>query len=192
MLTAVCPHCHIISSVQHLFELELRDRINSWVICQCHNCEMPIFGNINSGTPNKVRVIHPPVMDEEPEEYPEEVKENYKEAVRSLAGGNYKASVIMTRSALQAAMREMQATGKDLRAEIEDLAARHVIPTSIKDWAHNIRQGGNLVAHPRPNEKIGKEDAEELLGLAQSLFLYLYVVPGIVEARRQRLNPLNR
>jgi hypothetical protein len=93
----------------------------------------------------------------------------------------------MTRTALQAAMREKRAEGKTLHDEINNLADKHVLPESLREWARAIKNAGNLVAHPKHNEQVDEYDAEELLVLAQSIFDYLYAIPALVEARKQRL-----
>jgi len=135
-------------------------------------------------------VIYPFVRSEAPEEYPEGVRENFAEAIRSLNNNNPKACVVMTRSAMQAATRQLKAKRSNLKEEIEYLADEHIIPDSLKDWAHEIRDGGNLVAHPEPGKRVEKEDAEELLELAESIFEYLYVVPEQVRRRRERVASL--
>ena len=96
---------------------------------------------------------------------------------------------MMTRSALQAATREQGAMGRDLKAEIDDLAASGEIPPAMKAWAHELRNGGNLAAHPTAGDRVTKDDAEELLLLVESIFEYLYVVPKHVERRRARRAP---
>ena len=86
-------------------------------------------------------------------------------------------------------MREQGAKGKTLKSEIDALASNHAIPEALKVWAHELRDGGNLVAHPEPDKTVETQDAEELIALAESLFEYLYVVPKEVERRRERLTP---
>jgi hypothetical protein len=183
-----CPYCKLTSTTSAPFSIDVPHSADRYTIVECDNCKSISFGGVNGGTPTRIRVLYPISREEEPEEYPDMVKDNYKEAVRSLGVGSYKASVLMTRSALQAAMRDKQAKGNTLFQEIEDLAARHVIPDSLKDWAHELRDGGNLAAHPEPQKIVEQIDAEGLLALAESIFQYLYVVPAQVAARRQRLS----
>jgi len=128
------------------------------------------------------------VRSDAPQEYPDDVRENFDEALRSLNASNPRACVVMTRSSMQAATRQLQAKGGNLKEEIDDLADRHVIPESLRQWAHEIRDGGNLVAHPEPGKRVEIADAEELLELAESMFEYLYVVPDQIRRRRDRLS----
>jgi len=184
MAAYYCPHCKVKAMFANMGPNKgWGGRIHS--IWTCHNCDGIVYASAAT-EPDDVE-IYPSLRSDAPEEYPDDVRENFGEALRSINGSNPKAAVIMARSALQAATREHGATGNNLKEEIDDLAARHVIPDALKDWAHEIRDGGNLVGHPKPDKKVEVADAEELIALAESIFEYLYVIPRHVERRRQRL-----
>jgi hypothetical protein len=180
MSVFLCPHC----SVRSTFAWSYHNKSTRIGVALCHNCRAEPYITVDNGI---VTILYPQAREEEPSQYPDDVRNNYAEAVRSLMVNNFKSCVIMIRSALQAATRQQGAKGSSLYAEIEDLANRHIVPTSLKDWAHELRDGGNLVAHPEPGKRVTKDDAEELLGLAESIFEYLYVVPAQVVERRQRV-----
>ncbi len=184
----LCPHCAVRATFTPLTQAGTGNDEHPLVgVLQCDHCRGIVFASSNSSTFIPSKLLWPAAQEEAPEDYPEDVRDNYREAVRSFQAGNYKACVIMVRGALQAAARGLQAKGSSLYQEIEDLAKRHVIPDALKDWAHELRDGGNLVAHPEPGKRVGKEDAAELLALAESIFEYLYVVPAEVQRRRQRV-----
>jgi len=184
MAAYFCPHCRVKATFANQGPNHKgASRIHS--IWTCGNCAGVVYASVGREA-NDVE-IYPSLRFDAPEEYPDDVRENFGEALRSINGSNPKAAVIMARSALQAATREHGATGNNLKEEIDDLAARHVIPDALKDWAHEIRDGGNLVGHPKPDKKVEVADAEELIALAESIFEYLYVIPKHVEHRRQRL-----
>jgi Domain of unknown function (DUF4145) len=98
-------------------------------------------------------IVFPKLRTEASADLPQDFRDDFNEALRSLNGGNGKSAIIMTRSALQAATREQKASGNTLYEEIDDLASRGVLPLSLQSWAHELRNGGNLVAHPKPGEK---------------------------------------
>lgn len=56
----------------------------------------------------------------------------------------------MARSALQAALREQKACGSNLKAEIEDLASKGILPSIMKEWSDELRFLGNEIRSP-PN-----------------------------------------
>lgn len=134
-----------------------------------------------------VRIDAPRVRTGPAPEIPPSVATHLVEAIGAYNGNLPKAAVLMTRSAIQAVVREQEARGGNLAQEIDNLADRHIIPRPLADWAHEIRLAGNLVAHP-DDEKwvVGADDAAEILGFADSLFEYLYVVPTRVQVRKQR------
>ena len=182
MAAHFCPHCKVNATFadQGPNNIGWRDHVHK--IWKCNNCGGIIYAQVRT-EPHDLQ-LYPSVRSEAPDEYPPEVRDNFGEALRSLNGNNPKAAVIMARSALQAAMREQGAKGKTLKDEIDDLAN---IPTPLKDWAHELRDGGNLVAHPESGKTVETQDADELIALAESIFEYLYVVPNEVERRRERL-----
>lgn len=183
-----CPNCLVKSNIRTVWGQQFAAR--HYAVFQCDNCAGFTYASapvgITPGSDSQTDVHYPVVRHAAPADYPDAVREEFSEALRSLNTGNPKAAVMMTRSALQAATRALQANGANLKQEIDDLAARHLIPISIQDWAHEIRDGGNLAAHPEPDKRISREDAEELLALAESLFEFLYVVPADVARRRLR------
>jgi len=175
-----CPNCKVYSTFSNRGPNEVLQG-QKHAVWSCDLCQHGVFALGD-------QIIYPEIRSEAPEEYPEVVRENYAEALRSLNGNNPKAAVIMARSALQAATRQHGAKGANLKQEIEYLVDNHVIPKALKDWAHELRDGGNLVGHPEPDKPIGMADAEELVALAESLFEYLYVIPKQLERRRERLS----
>jgi hypothetical protein len=180
MTAYFCPHCKVYAT----FADKGPNLVASgakYAIWTCLRCGGGIFA-LND------RITFPEVRSEAPEEYPQAVRDNFAEALRSVNGNNPKAAVIMARSALQAATREHGAKGDNLKQEIDYLADQHLIPVALKDWAHELRDGGNLVGHPEPGKAVDMGDAEELMALAESLFEYLYVIPKQLERRRQRLS----
>lgn len=152
----------------------------------CQNCGLPNYcASDDNGA--SWQILYPKADESTPIGCPADVRDNFAEAISSRNVGNYRAAVLMARGALQACMRDLGATESTLQREIDDLAGQHRLPASIRDWAHEVRVGANLAAHPKPNSEVGPEDADELIALAESIFEYLYTIPANVQARRARL-----
>ncbi|MHB8377134.1 MAG: DUF4145 domain-containing protein [Dehalococcoidia bacterium] len=182
MAAHFCPHCLARTNFGNAGpNIGWNGRTHSLWVCQ--NCQGVVYV---SSLENDFQ-YYPSVKTEAPDELPQTVREDYNEAIRSMNANNPKSAVIMCRAALQAAMREQGANGENLKQEIDDLADRHVVPAALRDWAHDIRDGGNLVAHPAPGKVIDMRDAQELMALTESVFQYLYVVPSQVKARRETI-----
>jgi hypothetical protein len=156
-------------------------------VLQCIHCGMPAYGLSHTESPSNIKIVYPSRDSGVRVEYPAGVKEDFAEAVGAFHDGDYRACVTMTRSAIRASMKDKQANGRDLKESIDDLAARHMIPQLLSDWAHELRSDQSLLAQLEPSGQIAKENAEELLALAESILEYLYMVPALLRARRARL-----
>ena len=93
----------------------------------------------------------------------------------------------MARSALQLALRDNDAQGNTLKREIEDLAAKGILPPIMKDWSDNVRELGNESAHPRPGQPaIAQIDAKDIVQFLDFLLEYLYTLPKRINDYRTR------
>jgi hypothetical protein len=129
----------------------------------------------------------PTRLDEFPKHWPEPVGRYWTQAHRSRKDENWDAAAVMARSALQVALREHGAQGKSLRAEIDDLAARGILPPHMKEWAHELRELANESAHPDPTaDKSGAEDVRDIIEFLDFLLQYLYNLPHEIQQYRQR------
>lgn len=121
------------------------------------------------------------------ENWPDAVQRFWTQAKNSLNGENWDAAALMARSALQSAMREKGAIGKDLKAEIENLASRGILSPLMKDWSHEVRELANESAHPGETAPpTDPQDARDIVQFLDFLLLYLYDLPRQISDYRQR------
>jgi len=74
-----------------------------------------------------------------------------------------------------------------LKEEIDDLAAKGVLPPVMKEWSHEIRVLGNENAHPSPGGKgTGEKDANDVVEFLGQLLTLTYDLPHEVEQYRER------
>jgi hypothetical protein len=93
----------------------------------------------------------------------------------------------MARSAMQVALRQKDVSGSSLKHEIDDLAARGILPPHMKDWAHELRELGNESAHPDPGQtKTNGGDARDVIEFLDFMLQYLYDLPHQIEQYRKR------
>jgi len=178
-----CPFCGVLA--EFILIAQANDQRNwSHFVSQCRHCGRAVYSATWANDPDQI--TYPTGRAAPSQDLPAEVRDCLDEAIKSLDAGAPKASALMTRSAIQAAMRQQQANGKTLWAEIEDLAERNVLPPALREWAHEIRDGANPAAHPKDGEQVTREDGLELLALAEALFEYLYIVPADITRRRAR------
>jgi hypothetical protein len=125
-----------------------------------------------------------------PEHWPPTIQRYWIQAQRSLEGSNWDAASVMARSALQVALRDHNATGKDLKSEIKDLADKGILPPLMKDWSDEVKDLGNNSAHPKPEqEPTNEEDAKDVVEFLDFLLIYLYNLPKQIKDYRDRKLP---
>jgi hypothetical protein len=129
----------------------------------------------------------PKRLESHPDEWPKDVGRFWLQSHRNNTDENWDAAAVMTRSALQAALREKKAVGKNLRDEIDDLAEKGLLPPVMKDWAHKLRLLGNDSAHPEPGQDpIDPADARDATEFLDFLLECLYTLPHRIDTYRKR------
>ena len=122
-----------------------------------------------------------------PEHWPAAIGRYWLQAKRNLRDGNWDAAALMARSALQLALRDNKAEGKNLKQEIEHLAGQGVLPPLMKDWSDNVRELGNDLAHPKPEQDAtDSQDAKDVVRFLDFLLAYLYDLPHQIKQYRER------
>ena len=117
---------------------------------------------------------------------PKEIADAYVAALsnsKSGLPGCWIAATIMARKSIELAVNDFGGEGKDLFTKINDLASRNIITPALREWAHTIRDIGNAGAH---KEGASREDAEQAVYFAETLFIYLYTLPKMIEERRNK------
>jgi len=122
-----------------------------------------------------------------PKHWPDDVGNYWVEARRSIEGGNWTAAALMARSAVQLVARSHKATGKNLKEEIDDLAAKGLILPSMKDFAHEVRVLANEGTHPQPGTKgTSEKDAKDVVEFLSFLMTVMYNLPEQIKEYRKR------
>jgi hypothetical protein len=94
----------------------------------------------------------------------------------------------MARTAIQLIMRYQKAKGSSLKAQIDDLSDKGILPPIMKDWAHEVRELGNESAHPTPGAQgASPNDARDVVEFLNFLLRLTYTLPNeIAEFRTRR------
>lgn len=131
-------------------------------------------------------VVYPhPLPSPTDKRIPQSIREDLDEAKNDFAIGSWRSCATMARRAIQSAGRDKKATKGKLQDEINDLAKKGVITQDLKDWADNVRWVGNDAAHP-DSPKVEKEDAKDVLKLAEQFLHVVYVAPAIAQELRTK------
>jgi hypothetical protein len=112
----------------------------------------------------------------------------FQQAHDGLRRGDHDASGAMSRKVIDVSTQKLLGDEAkkygNIRDRIDALAAKGALTADLKDWAHEVRLGGNEAAHDE--EPYSKEEAEELLDFAELYLTYVYTLPGRLNERRER------
>ena len=175
----LCPFCNVHSTFSSFMSS------GGYYIRTCDKCGNQVFFIFEG---NKLKDYYPKRTPQTDESIPNEIADDYKEAVKCFDAGAFKASVVMSRRAIQSSALERGIKKGRLRDQIDELHAKDLIPDSVKEWAHEIRLTGNIGAHPDEDllQDVTKEDAQELIRFVEAYLNYVYVMPARVKAQRIR------
>jgi hypothetical protein len=193
-ISNLCPYCHknvtfswIRSSEQGGYldndlTIYFKNGKGFWLIGICPSCNKGVLINVLN---QNVKISPFPLPSLTDERIPLNVKKAIDEAKLCSSVGAPMASSSMSRRAIQCACIEKGATeNKKLYEQIDELFEMGIITEQIKTWAHSVRWVGNDGAHPT-NLEVSKEDAKDVLDLAEQLMNILYIMPSIAEKHKE-------
>jgi hypothetical protein len=193
-----CPFCLERGNFKSVFHVDKKkpngNKKLNFDTLECGNCKGFVqvlwsasdlsFGDVL----HDYRVLPWPLKYEKhPEHWPPDIGRYWLQAKRNVSDENWDAAAVMARSALQLALRDNKAQGRNLKQEIDDLSARGVLPPIMKDWSDQVRELGNDSAHPAPSQvATNAQDARDIVRFLDFLLEYLYTLPYQIEQYRQR------
>lgn len=188
-----CPFCDErgnFSVAHHAEKKKPNDRKKlNFDTLECGNCRGYVMCLWSAG--NKIHAYHvlpwPLKYEKHPAHWPADVGRYWLQAKRSALSENWDATAVMTRSAMQLALRGNGANGSNLKQEIDDLANKGILPPIMHEWANALREFGNDSAHPQPNQAAtSARDAKDILEYLDFLLRYLYDLPKEIADYRKR------
>ena len=197
----VCGFCYKsgkFETVHHLERKNSTGKVLNYDILKCENC-----GNLTmvlwavshnwgpSGGLHDFKTLPWPRQTTTfPEHWPEDVGRYWLQARRSLEAKNWDAASLMARSAIQLVARYQKAEGANLKQQIDDLAAKGILPPIMKEWSHEVRELGNENAHPAPGGKgTTQKDASDVVAFLDQLLILTYNLPHDIAQYRERKKP---
>ena len=117
----------------------------------------------------------------------QEMRSDFREAGLCLAAGCYKASMVMSRRVLQRSLKEQGCTQRNLVDAIDYAVKEGILRKAFHKVATEIRQYGNLGAHPDDEQltNVNEKNAKQILDFARLLMHDFYEVPAAAENLRQ-------
>lgn len=195
MIVNKCPNCtkqHVQTQIQNEWK---SDGVETWAILRCQNPDCQRF--ILFRAPHDKQSGPGPSTDDCLGVFPavsfaldpdiaiaEEVRADYVEAGTCLNAGCYKASMVMSRRALQRILKERGCEQNRLVDAIDDAVSKGVLRAAFKDLATEVRHYGNLGAHPDDDQlkNCTKKKAETVLEFLTLLIHDFYELPAKIRS----------
>lgn len=193
-----CPFCEEKGNFELKFHATKKKANDSKLLnfdtLECGNCKgyVQVFWSASSSLgPNRHHnfLVQPyPLRSRSaPEHWPQNVVRFWQQASNNLRREDWDSAAVMTRSALQAALRDYKAEGKNLKEEIDNLAAKGILPGIMKEWASHVRLLGNDSAHPsHDSPPVKSADVQDVFRFLTFLLQYLYDLPKQIKDFRNR------
>ncbi|MFF0748565.1 DUF4145 domain-containing protein [Streptomyces sp. NPDC004267] len=121
------------------------------------------------------------------EDVPPPINDMAVEAHRCLMIRANRAAVALARAVVEGTAKVKGITAGSLQTKIDKLFEQRLIREHVKDAAHEVRFGGNEVAHADlVAEPMDFETASEILGLMDEVLEEVFQSPARVARRRQQ------
>ena len=192
-ISIYCPHCHRHTSAEpapvkvergydefYVGAIWKQSHDSVWWIGVCNYCKAPVL------VQNSAETVYPhPLPQPSDQNIPEHIRADLDEAKICFAVSAWRAAAVMARRAMQSAAIDKGASNNRLVDQIAELATQGKITVDLKEWADVVRWIGNDAAHPG-GQPVSREDAEEVLKLAEQFLHVLYVAPAIAKKLRTK------
>jgi hypothetical protein len=194
-ISIYCPHCHQHTSLDiaraaygpnydpsYTGAIWKKNERESWWIGICNHCDEPVL-SLNAG-----EAIYPnPLPSPTDHRIPKDIGDDLTESKFCFSIGAFRASAVMARRSMQSACIDKGAKKKNLVDQVDELKNNGVITNDLKEWADVVRWVGNDAAHPN-KDIVEKDDAKDILELAEQFLHVIYVAPAIAKERRTKRN----
>jgi uncharacterized protein DUF4145 len=192
-----CPHCgvkHVQTQVIHGVRRGSMNEI--WYVVACQNPQCDRLVLVITGASGEVKNLYPAGHHEfDPKvQIPDELRDDFREAGLCLDAGCFKASMVMSRRALQ---RVLKAQGCGQRNLVDAIAAamkQDVLRKAFHPFAEEVREYGNLSAHPDDDQldNATKESAEHVMEFLRLIVEEFYEIPGKASRLKKQRQPQAR
>lgn len=190
-----CGHCCVRVDMVSMSSAHFREEIVGdyynyrWSLYRCAACMKPTLVEEYSTTedynqfddqpiPVRTTVLYPGA-DRIVPYLPDNVATEYRSAIK-VRVHDPNAFAVCARRSLEAACADHEAKGKTLAKQLQDLASRGLLPSTVAEASKGVRDVGNTGAHSSMGN-VSQYEASVLLSLLTSVFEYLYVAPALVK-----------
>ena len=192
MIIEKCPHCetqHVQTEPLHTQVFVPGNPDTNWTVLRCQNNRCRHLVLAITDRHGNVKQLYPSggfELDSEAS-ISQEIRGDFREAGLCLKAGCYKASMVMSRRALQRCLKEQGCTQHNLIDAIHHAVSSSILRRAFQPLAEEIRQYGNLGAHPDNDQlaNANQTSAQQILEFTRLLIHEFYEVPETAGRLRQ-------
>lgn len=121
---------------------------------------------------------------------PQKIKDAYAAALKTKGIDKY-ICLIALRRTLELLLKDKGATKWGLKDKIEEIAAKGLLPDSLKEASSLAKLLGDTAAHDKESEidiEIDQNDVEAMATFVGFIIEYLYIVPDKISTYKKRLS----
>jgi len=193
-LTMFCPHCQKHTSIQianaryqgqyggwyKTPAIWRKDDAKEWWIGICNSCHEPVL------ILNQCEVIFPQGLPSPTDNnIPDPMRTDLIEAKICYAVSAYRGCAVLAGRSIQSTCINKGAKKAKLVDQLNELKTTGTITVDLFEWANVVRWVRNDAAHPNENQ-VTKEDAEDILKLAEQFLHVIYVAPAIAKEQKAK------
>ena len=194
MTALVCPHCLSLATFTVVHRIsgtapgEEGATSNGAIQCQNEDCRRVLGGFVNGHDGKGIIDWWPKhVGGKDFPDVPEHIGSTADEAHKCMSIGAHRGAIALARSVVEATAKHHKIEKGMLDKKIEQMAAKGIISSAMRQAADEIRFAGNEVAHGDLAEQpITAEDARDVLELMDAILTRVYQEPKQVERVRAR------
>ena len=164
-----CPVCHKVT---------LREVYSDASMIDCRDFDQMLYYG-------ERRILYP-LGKVESNSVPGKVKEAYEAALKTKSIDKYVCLMALRRT-LELLLKDKGATKWGLKDKIEEIAAKGLLPDTLKEASSLAKMLGDIAAHDKELE-IDQYDVEAMVEFIGFIIEYLYVVPDRINAYKERLD----
>ena len=164
-----CPVCHKVT---------LRQTYGDETMVNCCNYDEAQYYDTKS--------ILFPTSNIDSTSVPQKVKEAYEAALKTKSIDKYVCLMALRRT-LELLLKDKGATKWGLKDKIEEIAAKGLLPDTLKEASSLAKMLGDTAAHDKELE-IDQYDVEAMAEFIGFIIEYLYIVPDKINAYKVRLD----
>ena len=195
-----CPHCGNVTSQKPIVEKitqtfkvfdkdgeEVDEFEEYYILTKCITCDkISLFNGWElDDSFSNYAVLYPKDL-KIGNEVPEAIRLSYSEAKKVKKVSSI-AFLVLVRRALEFLCKEQKAGGRNLKAQLDDLAKKGIIPKTLSDMSDVLRILGNIGAHAS-EIKIEKEEIELVDEFFAAILEYVYVAPSKIKKLKDKLS----